>query len=313
MDLEKKTYGIQLDPEQNKELEKLAAMNYTAKEMAMYFDMPADQFKKAYESKDSVIYYHIKRGKLLYKAQEGMALLSDASAGSVTASQHLMKINNLLNYNKSRKNYIYDDDNKYAKIAAYIENGCTKELSDDEELYIEILTMMNSMRRKYGKKKSIIFFTKDPFNFSRHRARSLFEKSIQFFYSDQKIEKKALRNLRAEMIIEAADVVLANAKTSKDYEVYSNMITQASKLQQLDQPDPPDIPKGLYDKPVKLYVLDPEKLGMQSADRNELARHIDSLEVPESVKRRARQDSNIIDINFEEIINDVEKENKGDK
>ena len=304
-----KTYMIQLDPEQIDELEKLSALGYTPEELAMYFNLDKSNFLVAADAEDSIIHYHIVRGKLISKANEEKSLLESVETGNIAASQQMLKIRRLRNFHEFRKHFIYDDENTYHKIEAFIEKGCTKNLSSDEELYIEVLTMMNSMRRKYGKRGTIAFFCKKPFEFTRHRASSLFDKAIQFFYSDLKIDKKALRNLRAEMIMEAANVVLSNANNSKDYEIYTDMVLKASKLQQLDLPDPQDIPKGLYDKPVKLYVLDPTKLGLPPINRNELAKQIDGLEVPEMVKSRLKQDADITDIHFIEILDELEKEN----
>lgn len=304
-----KTYKILLDPDQFETLEKLSALGYTSEELAMYFNLDKFNFVAASEDEKSLIYYHISRGKLISKANEEKALLEKTETGDIASSQQMLKIRRLRNFHEFRKHFIYDDETTYHKIEAYIEKGCTDSLSSDEELYLEVLMMMNSMRRKYGRRGTIAFFIKKPFEFSRHRASSLFDRAIQYFYSDIKTDKKALRNLRAEMIMEAAQVVLANASNSKDYEVYTDMLLKASKLQQLDIPEPPDIPKGLYDKPVKLYVLAPEKVGLQQINRNELAKQIDSLEVSEMIKKRLKQDANITDIDFEDILDVQQKEN----
>lgn len=307
---ELKTYKIQLSEDQLSELERLSSLNYTPEEMAMYFNMSAQDFLNDIRNPDSIIKYHIERGKLISKAKEKLALLESAESGNITASQQLNKLRAIENFAKSRKNFIYDDETSFQRLYDYIENGSADNLEEDEEIYLDVLTLMVTMNRKYGRRKTVNWFMGPPFNLSRHRSNALFDRAIDYFYADENLNRKALRNMRAEMIIDGAMIVLQNAKTSKDFEVYANMIVMASKLQQLDAPDPPEIPRGLYDKPIKLYMLDPEAVGITGINRHELAKQIDELPVPESVKIRAKQDAMIEDIEFEEILNDLEKENK---
>ena len=305
-----KIYKIQLTDDQLNELERLAALNYTSTEMAMYFDVSAEDFINDIKNPDSVIKYHIERGKLISKAKEKLSLLDSAEEGNITASQQLNKLRAIENFAKSRRNYIYDDEKDFQRLYDYIEKGSSDNLEEDEEIYLDVLTLMVTMNRKYGRRKTVNWFMGPPFNLSRHRSNALFDRAVDYFYADENIDRKAIRNMRAEMIIDGAMVVLQNASSAKDFEIYANMIIAASKLQQLDMPDPIEIPRGLYDKPIKLYMLDPKAVGITNINRNELANQIDELPVPESVKRRVKQDAMIIDIEFEETLNEFEKENK---
>jgi len=201
------------------------------------------------------------------------------------------------------------DISRYHEIADYIEKGSVTKLEEEELEYLEILVTMNNMRRRYGVTHTIRFFTKEPFNISLYRAKQMFEESINLFYSDETIEKKAARNLIAQDIELAAELVLAAAKCTKDIEIYGDLKMKAYKARQLDQPDPIEIPKGLYDKPIKIYSLSPKHINLPDIDRNALGREIDALPENETNKKRWKQEAMIEDIDFIEMLNDQAEEN----
>lgn len=111
-------------------------------------------------------------------------------------------------------------------------------------------------------------------------------------------------------LMKAAQVVLQNAVSSKDMEVYGNLNIQAAKIKQLDKPDPVK-PKEIDDKPIKIYDLNPEAVGLSSANRQILAAQIDSVDLPQTEKIRLKRDANIVDIDFEEMLNDQEEKTQG--
>ena len=197
------------------------------------------------------------------------------------------------------------DESKYHLLEAYIESGSIGNLEEDEIEYLQILTLMNSMRRKYGKEKTLRFFQKPPYSISAYRSKQMFDESINLFYSNEKVEKKALRALKADQLEKAAELVMATAKCAADIEVYGKLIKDSYFVRGLDKEDPPVIPEALYKKPIKIYSLDPTVLSLQKADRNKLAQRIDSLDVTERYKNRLKQEAQIEDINFTEQLDEL--------
>jgi hypothetical protein len=195
------------------------------------------------------------------------------------------------------------DISSYDDIIQYIETG-SGNLSPEEIEYLEVLTKMNTMRRRYGLNKTIVFFTKPPFNISLYRAKQMFEESINLFYSEEIVDKRALRNLKAEQFEQAAQLALQAAKGPKDLEIYRALLWDSYKARQLDQPDPVEIPKELYQRPIKIYTLNPAQAKLPAIDRNELAKEIDDLPETESNKKRWKQEAMIDDIDFIEMLND---------
>ncbi len=72
--------------EQLNELEDLAALNYTIRQIAMYFDIPPKQLYQEFENDDSVLKYHYLRGQLVAQAQIERANLQSAKTGNATAT-----------------------------------------------------------------------------------------------------------------------------------------------------------------------------------------------------------------------------------
>lgn len=83
---------IVLTDEEKTEVERLAALGYSVADMAMYFDRPLNEFKHDATTEGCVVYYHIRRGKLIIKANAGMKLMELAESGNLTATQQLAKI-----------------------------------------------------------------------------------------------------------------------------------------------------------------------------------------------------------------------------
>ena len=83
---------LTLPDDKYEELERLSALGYSEADMAMYFDVPRDDFSRAALDPESKINYHIRRGVLMSGALEQMGLLSDAEKGNVQAIQMLYKV-----------------------------------------------------------------------------------------------------------------------------------------------------------------------------------------------------------------------------
>lgn len=201
------------------------------------------------------------------------------------------------------------DKSYFDTLQDYIASGCTMELTADELDYYNTLYALVGINRKYGKDNAIAFLMHEPFNVERLRARKMYSEAINLFYLNDTIENNAHRNMMFDNLMKAAQVVLQNAVSSKDMEVYGNLNIQAAKIKQLDKPDPVK-PKEIDEKPIKIYDLNPEEVGLDAANRQILAAQIDSVDLPEREKVRLKRDANIVDIDFEEMLNDQEEKTK---
>ncbi len=200
----------------------------------------------------------------------------------------------------------------FDELQDHIQSGSKEELSDEATKYLDILFLLNGLNRKYGKEHAISFIQSKPFEISYRRARTMFDESINLFYSDDNIEPKAHKNMLYDRMISAAAVVLATADCPKDMEVYADIMFKAWKMKGLDQPEPQKIPEGLYKKPIKVYSLNPETIGLPQADRNELAVLIDNMEVANDDTIRLKQDAQVESIDFIQMLDDQEEKTRSE-
>lgn len=83
---------IYLTDEQKEDLERLAALNYSTKELAICLEIPYDLFRKEADIEGSDIHSHIRKGKLLVKANVDIETMRSAEGGNITAIQQYAKM-----------------------------------------------------------------------------------------------------------------------------------------------------------------------------------------------------------------------------
>jgi len=76
---------------QLEELGTLAGLNYTFKQIAMYFDLPLVEILSAYNDLDSDFRYHYDRGQLMASAEIDKSNLDSAKKGNITSQQRYDK------------------------------------------------------------------------------------------------------------------------------------------------------------------------------------------------------------------------------
>jgi hypothetical protein len=307
--------SLSLTEEVSQELENLSALGYSLDDMAMYFDVDKIYFRQAAQNVESKIYYYIQRGKLMAAAKEQLELLKAAETGNVTASEHLGKIRRTKGWEVSKLDIFggFEDKRLLDRINDYVQSGSLNDLKNEEAIYLDALLLFAGMGRRYGRRNTVAFFTKPPFGLKYARASEMFDEAINLFHADRQIERKAMRHLFAEQLQEAALVVRENAQSAKDWEVYGNLLTQASRMLGLDKDDPEKPPAEQFMKPVRYYSLDPGDVGLHTIDRQQVARQIESLEIPEREKIRIRQDARIEHVNLEERLNELEEDSQSEE
>ena len=304
---------ISLTEEQLGELEQLAALGYSPEKMALYFKKDKAHFVQVALDVNSNVHYHIQRGKLMSVAKEQMAMLEGAETGDVKKSQQLAEIRRSKGWEMSKLDIFGGgiDKKLLRKLEDYIQGGSVNDLKNEEKIYLEALTLFNSMSRKYGRRNTVKFFTREPFNLQYRRASEMYDEAVTLFYTDRNIEKKALRNMYADRMDEAALIVRDNAESSKDWDVYGSLTEKAYKMRGLDKEDPKKMDKEVYLKPLRHYSLDSKVVGLPEINRQELASQIEALEIPEREKARLRMEANMEQIKIEERLNELQKEAQG--
>lgn len=304
--------AINLSDEEWDKLETLSALDFTHEKIATYFGISKPVFRQVAADPNSYLSERLQAGKIKQDADERLALYTLALTGDVPAQKQIHEIKRTRAFKISKLDIFGAFDNKKVleKLNDYIQSGADiKNISVEEQLYIDTLIFMRDMDNQYGRRATVDFFVKH-YGLKFQRASEMYDEAINLFYGNRTINKKALRHKYAERLENAANVVAANAETSRDWEVYGNLMKQAATMQELDKPDVEKLPKEMYLPPVKVYTLDPDTVGLPSINRNELAAEIDALDQPESVKSSLRQDAMIDQIDLVSKLDKIEEEYK---
>lgn len=302
-----------LDDERIQDLERLSALGYTPEQMAVFFDVDKIFFVQAALDVETKIHYHIQRGKLLSRAKEEMALLEAAEKGEVKESQHLHEIRRDRGWDLSKLAIYggFKDDGIIQKIKDHLEEGSSSKLSAEEAIWLDALTLAHSLYRKYGRRNAVQFFIKT-YELKHRNASEIVDEALTLFYVDRGVEKKAMRHMMADEILESAIIVRDNAKSAREWEVWTNMKMAAAKLLGLDKEDPIKPDGSAFQKPVTVLSLQPSDIGIPEINRQIVARQVESLPIPEREKIKLLGDAMIETINLEDRLYDMEKNHQAE-
>ena len=163
----------------------------------------------------------------------------------------------------------------------WIETGRSQTAPEELFLYAQILDKIRGMMLRkdiYGSKEAII---KHLVNFDEHlkgnryKANQYYAESIEYFYTQDNISKKAWRNLYAEDLDKAYDLAISLAQSTADVEKASKIKERAAKVRALDQEEPEKLPDNFFTRPNKIYTIDMDKFELGNVDRKELEIWID--------------------------------------
>ena len=196
------------------------------------------------------------------------------------------------------------DNSLLHEVEDYIAGGCEGEVDDKVVNYHDALYKLHGLALREGESCARKYARK-MYGVSMFRSKQMMYESDQLFYTEADINKKVARNKIIDKLTRAAEVVLAVARTPKDFDTYRAYMVDIAKLQGLDQPDDVQLPDSLFQERIVIHSLDPAKIGLPRMDANEIARIIDDMPVPQKEKRRLSQEAQVKDIDFTQILNDI--------
>ena len=166
------------------------------------------------------------------------------------------------------------------EIFDFIENGIPSEDKSDTMAYmLEMDKVLGMYRRlkQFPSKDHIVSHLMKVDGYSRYFANKLYNQTMEYFHCDEIISKNAWRNIYAEKMEKVVAFAIQTMKDASDASKVAKMIADLGKLRQLDQPDMEDLPSELFDRPFKLYTMEPEDVGIPKANRREISKFIDGL------------------------------------
>ncbi len=304
--------NLSLSDEEWEKLEILSGLGYSAEKIATYFGISKTIFRQIAEDPNSYLSERLEAGKVKQDIDERFGLHQLAIKGDVPAQKQIHEIKRTRAFKISKMDIFGTFESKkiLESLNDYIQSGKSMmDISVEEHLYIDTLIFIRDLDAIYGRRAAVDFFVKH-YGMKHQRASEMYDESMNLFFGNRIINKKSLRAKYADRLEQAANVVAENAESSRDWEVYGNLMKQAASMQELDKPDVEKLAKELYMPTTKVYTLDAESVNIPSINRLELAAEIDALDHPESVKESLKQDAMINKIDLPSRLDKIEEEFK---
>lgn len=300
--------GATLSPEDQERVRKLAGLNYTPREMADYFNYDREQFMAEAAAANSIIRQLIEQGQIRVTADLSLRLYDNARKGDISSIQQLGRIRREKAFQVSKLDIFggFGDKEIYEKLNEYISAGNSSSLSRDEQTFLELLHTISSLDRKFGKRNTVRLLTAQ-FGMTYAKATDLYEQADALFYSNRNSDRDALRNKYADMLYDWAVQVADTAQTAKDFEIAGDLMMKSRAARGLDKEDVQKLPAAMYLRPINIYSLTPEVSKLPKVNRQALAQHIDSLDIPERDRRRIKNDAFIEDVDIEQFLSYAEQ------
>ena len=252
----------------------------------------------------------IKYGRLKKRADIEISVARAAANGTPEAVKQFNEVVRDKSFSISKLDLFGgpEDQGAFERIQDYIAEGSRGNLSQKEQVYIDLLTMIYSLDGQWGKRRTIKFLTSKPFSFSYEQASNMYAEAIEMFFANRKVSKEAMRAKMADQYDTLYALAMQNARTTKDFEIAAGILSSKAKVLRLDQDDPQQLPAENYSKQFRVLSLSPEVIGLPRANRDELARQIDGIVAPEAVKKRLRVDAGIDDLDIVKLMDNVAQE-----
>ena len=289
----------------------LAALGWPEGDIAQSLGLSYSDFMNRVADPADELFDSVNRGRLQKRAEVEIKIARGAAAGDTDSIKQFSEIVRDRSFSISKLDLFggAEKEGSFQRIQDYIASGSKGSLSEKEQVYVDILTLIYSLDGQYGKRRTIKFLTSAPFNVSYDHASDMYSEATEMFYCNRKISKEALRNKIADQFDALYIAARDAAQTSKDYEVAANILANKARALQLDKEDPAKLPAEMYVKPFRVLSLTPEAIGLPTVNRQELGRQIEGLVAPEMVKKRLKMEAGVTDMNVEEMLsNGVQEE-----
>lgn len=295
--------GRTLTKEQREQLQQFGALEWEPRDIAVCLGFDVDRFTAEYEDPESLVALEVTRGRLKAAATVGTALLSQAEAGDIPSIDRLGKIRREKAFRASKLDIFgsFADEKAFHRIYDYLADGRAGDLTNNERLFLDLLSIINSLDRQMGKRATIKFLTRE-LGYPYDRAADYYAQADALFYSNRRTTKEALRNKYAELLEDIAHAAKNVASTPRDYEAVSEIVARAAKLRRLDEPEAPKLSPAMYVRPLRIFSLRPEDIGLPAVNRQELREQIDRIALPEAEKTRLRREALVEDIDITELL-----------
>lgn len=188
-------------------------------------------------------------------------------------------------------------------LQAHINSGRADTLPDKLVIYLELLEVVRAMYNKYETKSFILNMLMSPvYGLTRKRATQLFYDALNFFYADNQVKQKAWENIYADHMDRLAYYAIARDEIENARRCFKD----AALFRNVGRDEKTTVPDEMKQRPVVIYTMDPEKVGLPVANRKQLAEFIDNIpEISERERVRIKRDGGVTEVKlFDDFIDE---------
>lgn len=187
-------------------------------------------------------------------------------------------------------------------LKEFLETGNPDNAPEAIVQYIELLSRVHGLTLridKFGSKEAVLKHLIAFEGLSRYKASIIYNETLEYFYTDKEVSKKAWRNFYATIIDQEINFSRRIKKDTADSKRIADMVKTAAEMRGAFDEEIEEIPAELMRTPFIVYTCDAEMLGLPKVDRNRLSAQIDAYpELSEKEKVQIKREAQIIPINI---------------
>ena len=187
-------------------------------------------------------------------------------------------------------------------LKEFLETGNPDNAPEAIVHYIELLSRVHGLTLridKFGSKEAVLKHLIAFEGLSRYKASIIYNETLEYFYTDKEVSKKAWRNFYATITDQEINFSRRIKKDTADSKRIADMVKTAAEMRGAFDEEIEEIPAELMRTPFIVYTCDAEMLGLPKVDRNRLSAQIDAYpELSEKEKVQIKREAQIIPINI---------------
>ncbi len=187
-------------------------------------------------------------------------------------------------------------------LKEFLETGNPDNAPEAIVQYIELLTRIHGMTLridKFGSKEAILKHLIAFEGLSRYKASLVYNETLEYFYTDKEVSKKAWRNFYASIMDQEINFARRVKKDGTDSKRIVEMAEKAANMRGAFDEEIEELPEELFRTPFIVYTCDSQLLGLPTVDRNRLSAQIDAYpELSEKEKIQIKREAQILPINI---------------
>jgi hypothetical protein len=184
-------------------------------------------------------------------------------------------------------------------IYRFLETGNPDNAPQEIVRYLELLDKCHSLILRidsFGNKNAILKHFMVTEKLSRYKASQIYNETIEYFYMDKQVSKRAWANFYANILDQEINYARLTKTTPADSKVVGDLVRKAAELRGVFEAEKEELPEELFQKPIVVYTGDILNVGLPKADRNKIKELIDK-KVPnltEKEKQRLYQEAELL-------------------